>query len=171
MPARATRPAVEATLTIAHGALERSSGSSASVRRTWASKLMAIVRLTFSIAAVGEARAPGGAGVVDEQVQPPVTLEHVIADARGRVVVEQVDGEEAHALLAELGGELAQALLPARDEHERGAGLAREPSGGGLADPAGGAGDEHHAGSAGWIDALCHGFLGSFEDGGGVGAA
>ncbi len=46
--ARATRPAVEATLTIAEGALARSSGSSASVRRTWASKLIAIVRRTFS---------------------------------------------------------------------------------------------------------------------------
>ena len=41
-------PAVEDTLTMALGADLRSSGSSASVRRTCASKLMAMVRLTFS---------------------------------------------------------------------------------------------------------------------------
>ena len=40
--------AVEATFTIALGAEARSSGSSSSVRRSCASKLMAIVRLTFS---------------------------------------------------------------------------------------------------------------------------
>jgi hypothetical protein len=39
---------VEATLTIALGADSRSSGSSASVSRSCASKLMAIVRRTFS---------------------------------------------------------------------------------------------------------------------------
>ena len=130
---------------MALGAEARSSGSSASVSLTWASKLIAIVRRTFSIAAVGEARAPRGAGVVDEQVEPPVALEHVLADARGRVLVEQVDGEEADALLAQLERERAQALLAAGDEHERGGGLAREPAGGGLADAAGGAGDEHDA--------------------------
>ena len=98
-----------------------------------------------------------------------MTLEHVIADACWRVVVEQIDGEEADASLAELCGELAQTLLTASDEHERGAGLAREPPGGGFADSAGGAGDEHDSGSAVWINALCHGFLDSFGGGGGVG--
>ena len=43
--------------------------------------------------------------------------------------------------LAEHGGQIAQALLAARDEHERGARLAREPPRGRLADAAGGAGD------------------------------
>ena len=48
LPARATLPEVEATLTMADGADMRSSGSSASVSLIWASKLMAIVRRTFS---------------------------------------------------------------------------------------------------------------------------
>ena len=48
MPPRATRPAVLATFTIELGADSRSSGSSASVRRTTASKFTAIVRRTFS---------------------------------------------------------------------------------------------------------------------------
>jgi hypothetical protein len=93
---------------------------------------------------IGKARAPGGAGVVDEQVQAPVALEHVRADTRGRVVVEQVDGEEADAPLTQLGGERAQALLTTGDEHERRVGLARETARGGFADAAGGAGYEHH---------------------------
>ena len=47
-PPRATLPAVEETLTIALGAEERNNPSSASVSRTCASKLIAIVRRTFS---------------------------------------------------------------------------------------------------------------------------
>ena len=46
--ARPTRPATLATLTIALGALARSSGSSASVRRTAASKFSSMVRRTFA---------------------------------------------------------------------------------------------------------------------------
>jgi hypothetical protein len=45
---RPTRPATELTFTTALGAEARSSGSSASVRRTTASKLTSIVRRTFS---------------------------------------------------------------------------------------------------------------------------
>ena len=48
MRERDTRPAVLATFTIALGAEVRSSGSSASVRRSCASKLISIVRRTFS---------------------------------------------------------------------------------------------------------------------------
>jgi hypothetical protein len=88
------------------------------------------------VAAVGEARAPGGAGVVDEQVQAPVALEHVLADARGCVLVEQVRRDVADTPLAELGGERAQALLAAGDEHERAPGLAREAARGCFADAA-----------------------------------
>ena len=47
------------------------------------------------------------------------------------------------APLAELGGERAQALLAPGDEHERGAGLAREAARGGLADAARGACYQH----------------------------
>ena len=68
----------------------------------------------------------------------------MLEDARRGVVVEQVGGEEADAL-AELVGERAQALLAPGDEHQRPAGLAREPPRGRLADAARGAGDEHHA--------------------------
>ena len=48
MRARATRPAVLATLTIEAGAEARRAGSSASVRRTTASKLSSMWRWTFS---------------------------------------------------------------------------------------------------------------------------
>ena len=44
--ARATRPATLPTNTIPLGAERRSSGSRASVRRTWASKLIAMTRRT-----------------------------------------------------------------------------------------------------------------------------
>ena len=49
-------------------------------------------------AAVGERPSPGRAGVVDEQVQPPMALEEVLADARRRayddgIVHDQPDGE------------------------------------------------------------------------------
>ena len=93
MPARATRPAVRATLTIALGAEARSSGSSASVRRTCASKLISIVRRTFSQPPSAKRGAPGRAGVVDEQVQAPVALLDVVADARRGVLVGEVDGD------------------------------------------------------------------------------
>ncbi len=47
-PGRPIRPAVLTTLTIALGADARRSGSSASVSRTWASKLSAIVVRTVA---------------------------------------------------------------------------------------------------------------------------
>ncbi len=149
-PARATRPAVEETFTIALGA----DCAQQRQQRLGQPHLRVEVDLHraphVGVAAVGEARAPGCAGVVDEQVEPSVAFEHVLADALGRVVVEQIDGEHADAILAQLGGERAQALLAAGDEHERAAGLAREPARGRLADAAAGAGDQRRR-----VDGLC----------------
>ena len=42
---------------------------------------------------------------------------------------------------AQFGGELVQPVLTAGDQHQAGAGLTRQATGGGLADAAGGAGD------------------------------
>jgi len=87
-----------------------------------------------------------------------VALAHVVVDARGRVLVEQVYGEEAHSLLSELSGELAQALLAAGNQHEGSTGLAGETACSGLANAAGGTGDKHH-GVLVWVTGrLCHGF-------------
>jgi L-alanine-DL-glutamate epimerase-like enolase superfamily enzyme len=75
-------------------------------------------------------------------VQLAVALLDVRADARGRVLLEQVGGNEADAILAQLGCERTQAILATRDEHERRARLAREAPRRGFADPAGGACDQ-----------------------------
>ena len=145
MRARATRPAVLATLTIALGAEARSSGSSASVRRTTASKLSSMWRLDVGVAGLGEAAAPGGAGVVDEQVEAAVVLGSTWARTRsGASALGEVDGDVGR-LAGQRLGQLAQALLAAGDEDQLGAGLAREPPRGRLADPARGAGDQRHA--------------------------
>ncbi len=161
MPARATRPAVEATLTIALGARraqQRQQRLGQPHLRVEVDRHRAPHVL---VAAVGEARAPGGAGVVDEQVESPVVLEHVLADARGRVVVEQVDGDEADAAARRArSASAAQALLAPGDEHERRAGLAREAARGRFADAAGGAGDEHHACVVLVVDRFCHRLFG-----------
>jgi len=93
------------------------------------------------VAALGKSRSPGCAGVVDEQIQPSVALGDVVADQRGRILVGQVDGDEAHAVLAEGAGQCAQALLAAGDEHERCVRLTGESARGRFPDPAGGAGD------------------------------
>ena len=104
--------AVLATLTIddapastgAARAVARSSGRSASVSRTGASKLSFMWRSMFSQPAVGEAPAPRGAGVVDEQVQlPPCSRSTASRTARGRLGVGQV--ERDHGRAAELAGE------------------------------------------------------------------
>jgi hypothetical protein len=99
-----------------------------------------------------------------------VLLDHVLVDARGRVVVEQVEREEAHGPrgadacgAAELCGEHAQALLAARDEHERGARLRGEAARGGFADPAGCARDQHHSRIAGGVGWLWHGLASSLS--------
>ena len=71
-----------------------------------------------------------------------VVLGDVLEDARGCVLLDEVGGDEGGPLGSERGGEGAQAILAAGDEHERCAGLAGEPPGGGFADSAGGAGDD-----------------------------
>jgi hypothetical protein len=92
-------------------------------------------------AAVRERRAPGGAGVVDEQVEPAVALLHRVAHTRRRAFVGEVGGDEARAA-AEHVGELAQAPLAPRHQHQLSAMLTGEQAGGGLADAARGAGDD-----------------------------
>ena len=69
-------------------------------------------------------------------------LLHVRADARGRVFVEEIDGNPADALLAQRGGQRAQAILTSRDEYERGARLAGETASRRFADPAGSSCDQ-----------------------------
>ena len=65
-----------------------------------------------------------------------MALEHVLEDARRRLVVHEVDRNRAHALLAERGGQSSQPLLPARDKNERCSRLAGETTRGGFSDPA-----------------------------------
>jgi len=108
------------------------------------------------VAAVGEARVPGGARVVDEQVEPSVALEHVVADALRSLAVEQVSGEPADALVSERRCELLQPLLAAGDQHQGRLRLASEAARGRLPDAARGTGDQHHAWLVGWVGVLCH---------------
>ncbi len=107
------------TLTIALGAETRSAGSSASVRRTTASKLTAIVRRTFSQPTSANRPPPGGAGVVDEQVEAAVVaLRDGVRDACRRIVGGQVDGEPARAALAKLAGQGGEAVLATGHEQD-----------------------------------------------------
>jgi hypothetical protein len=71
-----------------------------------------------------------------------VALEQMLMYLRGGVLVEQVDGDEARALLAQLCCKGAQTLLTARDEDERCPGLAGKALRRRLAKAAGGAGDD-----------------------------
>ena len=89
----------------------------------------------------------------------PVALEHVLADARRRVLVQEVDGDVAHAALAEQRGQRLQTLLAAGDQHQRRPRLTDEAVCGRLADAAGCAGDEHDAGLALSVNRLSHDFL------------
>ena len=100
----------------ARAAVARSSGNSASVRRTGASKLSAMWRWTFGPARVGEAPAPRGARVVDQQVQLAVLALHRLTHAGGRAGLGQVDGDDRRA--AQLVGQGAQAILATGDQHE-----------------------------------------------------
>jgi hypothetical protein len=70
------------------------------------------------VATVCKTRAPGGAGVVNEQVQAPVALADVLVDPLRRVICDEIDGHEAGALCTEFVGECAQSLGAASDEHE-----------------------------------------------------
>ena len=103
------------------------------------------VAADVGVAALGEGAAPGGAGVVDEQVEAAAVLGlEVGADARRRLRLGQVDGEDGGPA-GQRFGQRPQALLAAGDEDELGAGLAREPDRGRLPDPARGAGDQRDA--------------------------
>ena len=73
---------------------------------------------------VAELTPPGGAGVVDEQVEPAVLFFDDRGHARGRIVAKQVDGD--HGRGAKLVGKRAQPVLAPRDQHELRAGLARD---------------------------------------------
>ena len=81
MRARATRPAVLATLTIALGAEARSSRQQRLGEPDDGVEVELHVALDVGVAALGEAAAPGGAGVVDEQVEPAAVLAR-----RGRAI-------------------------------------------------------------------------------------
>ena len=70
-----------------------------------------------------------------------MVLSDLLADLRGGVGGDEVDRDPADALLSERGGQRAQALLAAGNEHEPCIGLSREAARGRLADPARGAGD------------------------------
>jgi hypothetical protein len=71
-PGRPMRPAVLATLTIALGAEARSSGSSASTSRTWASKLSSIVLRTSACpVAANVPRPPAPALLTSRSSRPP----------------------------------------------------------------------------------------------------
>ena len=93
------------------------------------------------VAALGERAAPGGPGVVDEQVESVVVLGDVGGDPLGRVVVDEVDRDPGRRR-PELGGERAEAVGAAGDEHELRARLAGQPPRRGLADAARRAGHE-----------------------------
>ena len=94
-----------------------------------------------------EATAPGGAGVVDEQMQPAavLALDHV-THVRGRVGIGQIDGDDGAPDRRQLRGERPQLLLPARDEHELRARFPGESPGGRLADAGRGPGDDGDVG-------------------------
>lgn len=73
-----------------------------------------------------------------------MALEQMLTYLCGGVLVEQIDGDEARALLAQLCCEGAQTLLAARDEDERCPRLAGKALRRCLAKPAGGAGDDRY---------------------------
>ena len=135
MRARETRPAVLATLTIALGARGAQQRQQRLGEADDGVEVELHVALDVGVAGLGEAAAPGGAGVVDEQVEAAAVLGlEVGADALRRVGVGEVDGEVGRPAGQRLG-QLAQQLLAAGDEDQLGARLAREPDRRRLADP------------------------------------
>jgi hypothetical protein len=93
--------------------------------------------------AVSERRPPGGAGVVDEQVERAVMLaaDHT-GDRLRRLRVRQVHGYDGRA--TERIRERPQTFLAPCDQHQLRPGLARQPSRSRFADAAGGAGYERY---------------------------
>ena len=114
---RDTRPATLPTLTIPLGAERRSSGSRASVSRTWASKLVAMTRRTS--AQPPSAKLPAAdAGVVDQQVQAPVLGLDPLGDQRRGRLLDQVGGD--HGGPAQLGGQRLQPFAAPGHQHQAG---------------------------------------------------
>src|SRR6202035_6056383 len=95
------------------------------------------------IATLGKAGAPGGPGIVDEQVKASMMLNQVSVDALRCVLVEQIHSERAR-VFTERRGECLQTLLAARYKDDPRVGHACEPTGGGLADAARGARHDRH---------------------------
>ena len=81
MRARETRPAVLATLTIALGAERAQQRQQRLGEADDGVEVELHVAVDVGVAALGEAAAPGGAGVVDEQVEAVVVGLDVGADA------------------------------------------------------------------------------------------
>jgi hypothetical protein len=137
--ARETRPATLATLTIELG---RRAPQEREQRVRQAHGRVEVdlhVLLDALPADLREPAAPGGAGVVDEQVEPAVLGLHRVGDPPRCGLLRQVGRHDGRA--AELVGERAQPILAAGDEHELRA-VARETARGCLADPARGACDQ-----------------------------
>ena len=105
----------------------RSSGSSASVSRTTASKLTAIVPLDVLPAAVGERGAPGGAGVVDEQAERPCSASTSPRRAAG--ASSSVRSAATRWRPGSASRQRPQPVLAPRDEHELQVRLARRAVG------------------------------------------
>ena len=74
------------------------------------------------VAGLGEAAAPGGAGVVDQQREPVVALLDLGEDPGGRIGFGQVGSDVGRATGQRLG-QRPQPLLSSRDEDQLGAGL------------------------------------------------
>ena len=140
MRARATRAAVLATLTIEAGADDRSERQQRLGEAHHRVEVELHVAAHVVVAALGEAAPPRGAGVVDEQVEPPMLLLDVGAHPLGGPGLGQVDGDVGGPAGQRLG-ERAQPLLATGDEDQLGAGLAGQPPRGRLADPTRSAGD------------------------------
>src|SRR4029453_17811517 len=141
-PARDTRPATLPTNTIPLGAERRSRGSRASVIRTWASKLIAITRLTSAqpvraklprpptpALLTSRSRRPWSAppppGVLTQRAGAAVLALAPLGDQGGGRLLEQVGGD--HGGPAELGGERLQPVDAPGDQHQAGARLGGEP--------------------------------------------
>ena len=163
-PARPTRPAVLAMLTIALGADARSSGSSASVSRSCASKFSAIVRRASSApVSANVPRPPAPALLTSRSRRPPWCSSRWRGRARARP--RRAGRGRARSPRRAATPRALQPLRPARDEHEREPGLPGEPARGGLAQPAGGSGDQRDGHGAAILRRRTRLPVGGFADG------
>src|SRR5205085_7847396 len=112
------------------------------------------VALEVGPAGIAEPPAPGPTRVVDEQVELAVLALDYLPDGFRRFRGSEV--ERQHRGAAQLLGERAQPLLPARHQHQLGAWLASKPAGGRLPDPARGARDQRYECFAQGAEAYSH---------------